>query len=665
MKIRIHRFCALTLISVWGLVAFTAAQQDLPGQPFDHLSRSSQLRPKTEKTRKANAANKPAHYTYEVLYNFCSEANCADGEQVSSDLIRDEEDNLYGVTWEGNANPLLPGGTVFELDTAGNYTVLHSFCQSNCTDGIGPNSLVMDSAGNIYGTAVSGGAPSGSGGVVFELTPPAQPGGAWTETVLYSFCLQPNCTDGAGPNGLVIDSAGNIYGTTQSGGNSGLVPDVSYGTVFELSPPSQPEGAWTETVLHRFCSASLPCDDGATPNGGLMQDAAGNLYGTTMYGPVLNTNPLIPYSATPGTVFRLARPAEPGDSWTETVLYDFCSAVNCTDGQNPNAGVIMDSAGNLYGTSLWNVFELTPPAQSGGVWTENVLQNFFCSPNCPDGQAPNGGVIIDTAGNLYGVTSGGGSAGGGTVFELTSPPQPGGTWSETLLYNFCSLANCADGASPHAGLLRDPAGNLYGGTWSGGSHGGGTVFTLAVPSFTMAATSVSLNPGATTGNTSTITLNPHGSFTGSVKLTAAITSKPANAQELPTLSFASNPVSITGASAVKVSLTITTTAPTSAALEHSARPGIRWYAGGMTLAFGLMFGIGICFPTRGRIRRKRLGSLLFLVMLGLGLLSCGGGTGSGNSGNSSPGTTPGAYVVTVTGTSGSITATGIVTLTVE
>lgn len=148
------------------------------------------------------------------------------------------------------------------------------------------------------------------------------------------------------------------------------------------------------------------------------------------------------------------------------------------------------------------------------------------------------------------------------------------------------------------------------------------------------------------------------------QLAAAITSKPAGAQDLPTLSFGtSNPVSITDASAVTVTLTITTTAPTNAALEHSARPGVRWHTGGMTPAFGLIFGIGICIPVRGCTRRRRLVPLFFVLILASGLFSCGGG--GGNSGNSNPGTTPGAYVVTVTGTSDSITATSTITLSVQ
>ncbi len=185
----------------------------------------------------------------------------------------------------------------------------------------------------------------------------------------------------------------------------------------------------------------------------------------------------------------------------------------------------------------------------------------------------------------------------------------------------------------------------------------------APPGFTVGGTVVSVTPGATTGNTSTITVTPSGGFTGSVTLTAAVTSSPAGAQDPPTLSFGStSPVSITSASAGTATLTIATTAPTSAALAYPAHPGVRWYAGGTTLAFGLLFGIGICIPSRRRSWRMRLGLLVLLVILAGGLFACGGSS-SRVTGN--PGTTPGAYTVTVTGTSGSITATGTVTLTVQ
>jgi len=205
--------------------------------------------------------------------------------------------------------------------------------------------------------------------------------------------------------------------------------------------------------------------------------------------------------------------------------------------------------------------------------------------------------------------------------------------------------------------------HLVDASYPGGSNFGAsisaTVGLTAVPppSFTLSGTAVSVAPGATSGNTSTITVTPSGGFIGSVALTAAITSMPTGAKDLPMLSFGStSPVSING-TAGTATLTISTTAATSGALRYPARPGVRWFtAGGTTLAFVLIFGI----PVRGRSKRTRLGLLVFLAILAGGLLACGGGGGTNN-----PGTTPGAYTVTVTGTSGSTTATGAVTLTVR
>ena len=691
MKIRIHRSCALAFISVLWLFAFST-QEDLHGQTLAEPGHPSQSRGRTGNSRKANDSMPAAHYSYEVLYNFCSVANCADGDEINNELIRDAAGNLYGVAWTGgNANPLIGVGDVFEVDPAGNETTLYSFCsQPNCADGAGPNGLIMDSAGNIYGTANGGGANmSGGAGIVFELSPPAQPGAAWTETVLYNFCSATNCSDGFSPfGGIIRDAAGNIYGTTQYGG-AGNSTKYSYGTVYELSPPSQPGSTWTETVLHVFCSDFPQCNDGMVPNGDLVRDAAGNLYGTTTYGPPAS-NGILGSQYGSGTAFQLAPPPKQGGAWTETVLYFFCSVMSaggsCADGFQPRSGLIMDASGNLYGTAGGGevggnaaggtAFELAPPTKAGGAWTETVLYNFCSLANCADGQDPMARLTQDSAGNLFGTTTYGGvnqnappgTQLSGTAFELSPPAQSGSPWTETVLYNFCSAGgwSCTDGDEPEAGLLSDPVGNLYGGTWAGGSHGGGLVFMLALPSFTVAGTSVSLSPGATTGNTSTITLYPHGGFTGQVTLAAAITSEPAGAQDLPTLSFgASNSLNITDSSAVSDTLTITTTASTNAVLRRSVPSGLRGHTGGMTLALGLIVGIGICFPTCGHTRRKKLGSLLFLVILASGLLSCSAGNGSGNTSNGSPGTTPGSYVVTVTGTSGSMTVTGILRLTVR
>ena len=259
--------------------------------------------------------------------------------------------------------------------TPWNEKVLHSFNDNGQDGGTPEAGLIFDAAGNLYGTTLGGG--TYGGGTVFELTPTA--GGGWTEKVLYSFCSQPNCTDGAGPlAGLILDAAGNLYGTTSQGGDY-QCPSGTYtycGTVFELKPIAG--GGWTEQVLHSFDGSGT---DGTYPSAGLIFDAAGNLYGTTQVGGYYGG----------GTVFELTPTA--GGAWTENVLFSF----DGTGGAVPFAGLIFDGAGNLYGTtyeggtySNGTVFELTPTA--GGGWTEQVLHGFG---NGTDGYYPHAGLIFD------------------------------------------------------------------------------------------------------------------------------------------------------------------------------------------------------------------------------------------------------------------------------
>jgi uncharacterized repeat protein (TIGR03803 family) len=389
-----------------------------------------------------------------VLYSF---GNGPDGDIPNAGLILDAAGNLYGTTTVSDG--IYGPGVVFELTptAGGGWTekVLYNFCsQNNCTDGSLPYaSLIFDAAGNLYGTTAYGG-DYGSG-TAFELTPTA--GGGWAEKVLYSF--------GGNPfSGLIFDAAGNLYGTTYWGGTYGQ------GTAFELTPT--PGGGWTETVLHSFI---LNGTDGAYPYAGLIFDAAGNLYGTTYWG---GTWVSCGYGC--GTVYELT-PAAGGD-WTETVLHSFgIENIRDPNGYHPGAGLIFDAAGNLYGTTqrgdgtgcggagCGTVFELTPTA--GGGWTEKVLHGFG---NGTDGAEPYAGLIFDVAGDLYGTTTGGGDYGHGTVFELA--PTAGGDWTETVLYSF---GNGTDGANPDAGLIFDKNGSLYGTTTGGGTYGGGTVFELS------------------------------------------------------------------------------------------------------------------------------------------------------------------------------------------
>jgi uncharacterized repeat protein (TIGR03803 family) len=360
-------------------------------------------------------------------------------------VIVDRSGNLYGTTWFGGANG---GGNVFKIAPDGTYKVLYSFCsQSNCADGDGPLAgLIIDSSGNLYGTTTFGGA--NGGGTAFKLAAKG------TETVLYNFCSRRHCSDGAGPStGVVMDSSGNLYGTTINGGRS-----CRCGSVFKLAPNG------TETTLYSFTAGS----DGYEPNSVIL-DSAGNLYGTTPFG---GTNGS-------GNVFEVS------PDGTFKLLYSFCSQANCTDGANPQAGLIMDNSGNLYGTAngggmygYGTVFKLAANV------TETTLYTFCSKGDCRDGAFPAAGLMMDGSGNLYGTTQFGigrdcydrNPDQCGTVFKLAT------NGTETALYSFCSKAGCADGLTPAGSLTMDGSGKLYGTTFQGGKghciDGCGTVFEL-------------------------------------------------------------------------------------------------------------------------------------------------------------------------------------------
>ncbi len=275
-------------------------------------------------------------------------------------------------------------------------------------------------------------------GVALALSVPLDGASAAnTESVLYSFCNQPGCADGSVPyDNLIADGNGNLYGTTYQGGTSGN------GTVFKLSPTG------TETVLYSFTGGN----DGGIPYAGLVMDASGNLYGTTVAGGASGN----------GTVFKVA------SDGTETVLWTFTGG---NDGASPLGRLKLDKKGNLYGTAYLggasgngNVFKLSPKGK------ETVLYSFTGG---SDGANPFAGLIRDKRGNLYGTTSAGGAAYSGTAFKLAKD----GTF--TLLYSFCSQSRCTDGGTPFGGLIADTQGNLYGTTSYGGNNtDNGTVFKL-------------------------------------------------------------------------------------------------------------------------------------------------------------------------------------------
>lgn len=323
---------------------------------------------------------------------------------------------------------------VFELSPDGNegWTENALYRFTGGTDGGSPNfaGLTLDSAGNLYGTASFGGA--NGYGVVFELSPE---GTSWTETVVYSFCSQENCTDGASPrNGLVMDKAGNLYGTAFYGPNSA-------GGIFELSPSG---GAWMERIIYVF--------DGLVYSG-LTTDSVGDLFGVTS-----------------STVFELSPNGD--GNWNPSVIHTFAGPPK--DGSAPEGTLALDQAGNLYGTTtgggsrnLGTVYEVV--ASKNG-WKEKVLHNFRGG---KDGQDPRTGVALDNSGNIYGTSAQGGQWNAGTVYELQ--PQAGrASYKEMVLWSFDS----SDGNLPEGGLVLDSAGDLYGTTSGGGAYSWGVVFKL-------------------------------------------------------------------------------------------------------------------------------------------------------------------------------------------
>ena len=359
---------------------------------------------------------------------------------------------------------LLFAGTAF----ASTEKVVFDF--PGLTDGVSPaGTLVADGAGNLYGTTLNGGSvPSCSCGTVFELSPPTTAGGSWTETVLYSF---QGGSDGAYPsNTLIFDAEGNLYGTTPDGGIN------NRGTVFELSPPATPSASWTETVLWRFPDSRLK---GYLPVAKLVMDANGNLYGTTQFGGANFS------SCNCGTVFELVKPTGTSTSWAERVLYNFGAFTG--DGTSPSRFLVFHG-GVLYGTTTTGgtnndgtVFQLT---RQPGLWAESILFNFSGS----DGDEPSG-ITADTAGNLFGVTYGGGAACDcGVVYELSPPAIAGDSWTYTVLYSFTGKS---DGAQPFAPLARDAAGNLFG-TTRNAPHLRGSAFKLKAPAVSGGAWSLAV-----------------------------------------------------------------------------------------------------------------------------------------------------------------------------
>jgi hypothetical protein len=382
---------------------------------------------------------------YKVIYTFKGKTKKGDfGRNPLGNLALTTNPELYGTTVGGG--PTF-GQVAYRLTptSQGQWqeTVLFSFDEDGyfCYALCNPNGdLISDQLGNYYGTTGSWRAPAGNyhnAGGVYEL---ASSGGQQVLYVFQGLDDKGNCTsgpDGCNPQGgLIYASSGNIYGTTKYGGTSRHCKK-GCGTVFELFPTRV---GWAENILYSFTDGG----DGEYPTGALVSDAAGNLYGTA------------------GTVFKLT-PLEDG-SGSFVPIYQNIGA---------HGSLIFDQAGNLYGTSspgaygYGDVFELS--LNSGGTWTETVLYSFTGG---ADGRYPWGSLTFDANGNLYGTTEGGGAygngTGDGTVFELT--PASGGGWTESVLHSFSSQQG--GGFTPEGGVVLDSSGNIYGTTRFGAIKGG-------------------------------------------------------------------------------------------------------------------------------------------------------------------------------------------------
>jgi uncharacterized repeat protein (TIGR03803 family) len=396
---------------------------------------------------------------FKTLHAFCTQSGCPDGGGPWAGLLMDQSGNLYGTTTEGGTHA---DGVVFQLVPNGaSYTenVLYNFCAlANCADGQAPYAgLIMDVDGNLYGTTAFGG--THGHGVVFELTHGSN---GWSLGVIHSFCSVSKCADGSRPytglsyfgqnSGVAWDKFSPLFGTTQQGGANGN------GVAYQLLEDGS---LWNYEILHSYRSNGA--SESAYP-GPLLVDSSENLFGVTGYGGKYGS----------GVLYKLA-----GGTWKETTLHNFCAKANCTDGGVGSGPLAMDAAGNLFGTTQYSncmhgklcgvVFERT----AGGGYS--VIHNFC--PLCGGGLFPTG-LIIDAAGNLYGTTEDSGKGENGNAFRLSydSGQQ---RWIATVLHTFCpGDGECKNGDAPEVPPILDSEGNLYGTTSGENSGGEGTVFEL-------------------------------------------------------------------------------------------------------------------------------------------------------------------------------------------
>ncbi len=475
----------------------------------------------------ATALAFPADAGVKTLHNFpvCAVEGCKDGSGPVGNLVRDAAGNYYGVATEGGEHGL---GSVFQLAPDGNggftYQTLHSFCEEpDCDDGAHPNvTLVIDEEGNLYGTTASGGGEEGSGGIAFKLDREE----GWKLDILHEYCgadaptgsqkrgahkppSEKECEKaGATPiggftykgasTGVPYDGESPLYGASMEGpeGEGG-------GIVYQLKPPKEEparlrkrgreeEEGWPAKKIFEFCSEEEEggpvmvskgksqnteddnCDGGKNLSGRLFVDKKGDIYGTTFFGGE-DAN----FEGGGGVVFKLTYDPE-DKAWDEVVLHKFCSEPNCRDGRSPAGGLTMDATGNLFGATEVGgkscglellcgvVFMISP---NGEQSVSRVLHYFCTAEDCADGATPQGSLVMDSLGNLYGATINGGAGKGGVVFRL----QPDGKLK--VLHPFCAKEDCADGRAPN-GVVLDESGNLFGVTTFGGKKEGGTVFQI-------------------------------------------------------------------------------------------------------------------------------------------------------------------------------------------
>jgi uncharacterized repeat protein (TIGR03803 family) len=429
------------------------------------------------------AVTNPAHATsgYSILYTF---QGTPDGSSPYGQQVRDKKGNIYGVTLVGGA---YNEGAVYELSpgkrgSAWTKQSVYDFPSGFGSYGSPSGYLIADRSGNLWGTAFGGGA--NNGGVLFELTPPAQQGQSWTFTDVYDF-PQWATLAGSGASAFVFDPQGDVFGLYEFGSPYVGCEQNGCGRLYELTPPVGGNGPWTETDLYTF-----PTTNGNIPY--TLARKGNSLYGITTFGGTMGW----------GSVWE-ARPNRKSGQWQVSDVYDFCSVLDqygdCADGQAPEGGLVFDKNGNVYGTTyqggpgFWNgalnsaagtVFQLAAPQSKGDAWTYTLLRAFY--PNLStdqngvyDGGDPAQTLTLDKSGNVYGTTSTSGTAtdGGnatGTVFSLAA-----GTWAETNLHTFGDRQGAStDLRYPSSPLTRDSKGNIYGTTQYGISNEYGGAFEL-------------------------------------------------------------------------------------------------------------------------------------------------------------------------------------------